>query len=101
MYMEYDDPYKYMISGYYGIELLDEYKDKQYLLKDIRTYINNYLEDNKIEGFDYESLNDEIDKNRSELDKFQDALILLNDMNAPMEPRILIRNRIDELKRNN
>ena len=99
--MEYDDPYKYMISGYYGIELLDEYKDKQYLLKDIRTYINNYLEDNKIEGFDYESLNDEIDKNRSELDKFQDALILLNDMNAPMEPSILIRNRIDELKRNN
>ena len=23
--MQFDDPYKYMMSGYYGIELLDEY----------------------------------------------------------------------------
>ena len=99
--MEFDDPYKYMISGYYGIELLDEYKDKQYLLKDIREYINNYLEDNRVPNFNYEQLNREIESKNSEIDKLQDALILLNDMNAPMEVSIIIRQKISDLKRNN
>lgn len=98
--MQFDDPYKYMISGYYGIELLDEYKDKLYLLKDIKKYINNYLEDNKIPGFDYDKLNRDIETNTSEIDKLQDALILLNDMNAPMEASIIIRQKISDLKKN-
>ena len=99
--MEFDDPYKYMISGYYGIELLDEYKDKQYLLKDIREYINNYLEDNRIPNVDYEAIKNEIERNNTDIDKLQDALLLLNDMNAPMEASITIRQKISELKRNN
>jgi len=98
--MEFDDPYKYMISGYYGIELLEEYKDRLYLLKDIKKYINNYLEDNRIDGFDYESLNREIEKNTSEIDKLQDALLLLNDINGPMEVSIIIRQKLDDLKKN-
>ena len=98
--MEFDDPYKYMISGYYGVETLDEYTDKLYLLKDIRKYIDNYLEENRIPGFDYEELNREIEKNTSEIDKLQDALILLNDMNAPMEASIIIRQKVNDLKTN-
>ena len=98
--MKIDDPYKYMISGYYGIELLDEYKDKLYLLKDIKNYINDYLEDNRIDGFDYDKLNREIEKNTTEIEKLQDALILLNSMNAPMEASIIIRQKIAELKKN-
>ena len=98
--MEFDDPYKYMMSGYYGIELLDEYKDKQYLMKNIREYISNYLEDNRIPGFDYEELNRLIEKNNSEIDKLQDALLLLNDMNGPMEVSIIIRQKISDLKKN-
>ncbi len=98
--MKIDDPYKYMISGYYGIELLDEYKDKLYLLKDIKNYINDYLEDNRIDGFDYDQLNREIEKNTTEIEKLQDALILLNSMNAPMEASIIIRQKIAELKKN-
>ena len=98
--MQFDDPYKYMISGYYGIELLDEYKDKLYLLKDVKKYINNYLEDNKIPDFDYDKLNRDIETNTSEIDKLQDALILLNDMNAPMEASIIIRQKISDLKKN-
>ena len=98
--MKIDDPYKYMISGYYGIELLDEYKDKLYLLKDIKNYINDYLEDNRIDGFDYDKLNREIEKNTNEIEKLQDALILLNSMNAPMEASIIIRQKIAELKKN-
>lgn len=99
--MEFDDPYKYMISGYYGIELLDEYKDKQYLLKRIRDYINGYLEENRVDNVDYEEIKREIEKNNTEIDKLQDALILLNDINAPMEASIIIRQKISELKRNN
>ena len=98
--MEFDDPYKYMISGYYGVDLLDEYTDKLYLLKDIRKHIDTYLEDNRVPGFDYEALNREIEKNNSEIDKLQDALLLLNDMNASMEVTILIKQKISELKKN-
>lgn len=99
--MEFDDPYKYMISGYFGVELLDEYKDKQYLLKDIREYIDAYLEDNRIPNVDYEAIKNEIERNNTDIDKLQDALLLLNDMNAPMEASITIRQKISELKRNN
>ena len=99
--MEFDDPYKYMISGYFGVELLDEYKDKQYLLKDIRKYIDAYLEDNRIPNVDYEAIKNEIERNNTDIDKLQDALLLLNDMNAPMEASITIRQKISELKRNN
>ena len=98
--MEFD-PYNYMISGYYGIELLDEYKDKQYLLKEVRNYINAYLEDNRIPDVDYEEINRKIEQNNTEIDKLQDALIVLNDIDAPMEASILIRQKISELKRNN
>ena len=99
--MEFDDPYKYMISGYFGVELLDEYKDKQYLLKDRRKYIDAYLEDNRIPNVDYEAIKNEIERNNTDIDKLQDALLLLNDMNAPMEASITIRQKISELKRNN
>ena len=98
--MDFDDSYKYMRSGYYGIELLDEYKNKQYLLKDVNNYIKLYLEDNRIDGFDYDQLDREIERNNSEIDKLQDALILLNDMNAPMEVSILIRQKLSDLKKN-
>ncbi|MCR4581480.1 MAG: hypothetical protein K5666_03105 [Bacilli bacterium] len=98
--MQFDDPYKYMMSGYYGIELLDEYKDKLYLLKDIRNYIDSYLEDNRVPDFDYEALNREIERNNSDLDKLQDALLLLKDMKGPMEAVLLIKQKVAELKKN-
>ena len=98
--MEFDDPYKYMMSGYYGVESLDEYTDKLYLLKDIKEYINNYLSDNKVPGVDYDEINKQIERNTSEIDKLQDALLLLNDMNAPMEVCIIIRQKISDLKKN-
>jgi len=98
--MQFDDPYKYMMSGYYGIELLDEYKDKLYLLKDIRNYIDSYLEDNRVPDFDYEVLNREIERNNSDLDKLQDALLLLKDMKGPMEAVLLIKQKVAELKKN-
>ena len=98
--MQFDDPYKYMISGYYGVELLDEYKNKLYLLKDIRKYIDAYLEDNRVSNFDYEALNREIETKNSDLDKLQDALLLLKDMKGPMEAVLIIKQRVAELKRN-
>ena len=98
--MQFDDPYKYMMSGYYGVELLDEYKNKLYLLKDIRKYIDAYLEDNRVSNFDYEALNREIETKNSDLDKLQDALLLLKDMKGPMEAVLIIKQRVAELKRN-
>lgn len=95
--MKFDDPYKYMISGYYGVESLDEYKNKAYLLKDIRDYINSYLERNRVNNFDYVAYEDYVDNNVSLLQKLEDALILLQDMNASMEVVILIKTKIKEM----
>ena len=96
--MPFDDPYKYMISGYYGIEALDEYVDKQYLLNKIKKHISSYLDNNRIEDFDYDKLNLDIENNVSLVDKLQDALILLNDIDGPMELRIIIKQKISDLK---
>ena len=98
--MQFDDPYKYMMSGYYGIELLDEYKDKLYLLDKVKKYITDYLEENRVPNFDYEALNRELETKNSDLDKLLDALILLKDMKGPMEAVLIIKQRVAELKKN-
>lgn len=95
--MKYDDDYKYMISGYYGIESLDEYERKLYILHDVKKHIDNYLKYNRVDGFDYEKLNEDI-KNNTPIDhKLADALILLNQINGPMDLVILIKRKIKEM----
>lgn len=97
--MKYDDPYKYMISGYYGIESLDEYDNKIYLLNDIRIYINDYLKDNRIADFNYEKLNEDIKNNTPLEHKLHDALLLLREMNGPTDVSITIMQKLAEMKR--
>lgn len=96
--MKYDDPYKYMISGYYGIESLDEYDNKIYLLNDIKIYINNYLKDNKVTGINYDELNEDIKNNTSLEHKLHDALLLLKDMQGYNAVSITIMQKLAEMK---
>lgn len=95
--MKYDDRIKYMIGGYLGIKELKDYERKIYVLKEIETYIKEYLKTNKVEGFDYYALASTIEKN-SLKEKLQDSLILLNEMNGPIDLILLIKLKVKELK---
>ena len=92
------DEIKYMISGYLGVETMDQYVKKVYLLKDMRDYIFEVVESNEIQGFDFEKLKDEL-RDTPRVEKLQDSLIILNAMNAPMDIILMIKPLVKELKR--
>ena len=45
--------FKYLVGGYYGVSLMDEYSVKEYVLQDIENYIRDFIEVNPIDNFDY------------------------------------------------
>lgn len=97
--MKFDDRIKYMISGYYGIKTLDSYPRKLFILKEIEEHIKDYLKKNKVEGYDYKKLAEEL-KNRSLKEKLQDSLILINEMNGPIDLTIIIKRMVKDLRMN-
>lgn len=86
--------YCYLVGGYYGICLMDNYPLKEYVLKDIEDYIKKFIEDNPIDNFDYKSDAESIKDNVSEKVKLQDALIVLNKVNASMDLVFLVKERL-------
>ena len=51
--MDLRDQFRYLVRGYYGVKLMDEYGLKEYVLKDIENYIKDFISDNPIKNFDY------------------------------------------------
>ena len=49
--MDLKAQFKYLVGGYYGITYMDDYPLKEYVLKDIENYIENFIEINPIENF--------------------------------------------------
>ena len=49
--MNIKDTFRYLVGAYYGIEEMDEYLTKEYILKDIENYIKDYLEENYDNSF--------------------------------------------------
>ena len=92
--MELEDTYRYLVGGYYGVELMDEYNLKEYVLKDIKEYIINFIEINPIDNFDYKKEAEIVKDNISEKVKLQDSLIVLNKINAPMDLIFLVKKRL-------
>ena len=86
--------FKYLVGGYYGVSLMDEYSVKEYVLQDIENYIRDFIEVNPIDNFDYikeaEYIKDKV-PNKS---KLQDSLLVLNKVNAPMDLIFLIKKRL-------
>lgn len=95
--MKYDDNFKYLVGGYYGIKTMDEYQSKLYVLKDVENYIRKYVETME-KDIDYKSIAEEIFENTSRREKLQDSLIVLNDIKGPIELVIMIKRKIKELK---
>lgn len=96
--MKLEDQYRCLIESYYGIEEMDEYDLKVYVLKDIEEYIKNFVEEYKMANFDYKKESEYIKDNVSIKTKLQSSLIVLNKMNGPMELILLIKKRLKNLK---
>lgn len=86
--------FRYLVGGYYGVSLMDNYPLKEYVLKDIENYIRNFIEVNPIDNFDYKNEAESIKDNVSEKVKLQDALIVLNKINASMDLVFLVKERL-------
>lgn len=97
MMMELEDRFRYLVGGYYGVSLMDSYSLKEYVLKDIEDYIRDFIDVNPIENFDYRKEADIIKEKVSERTKLQDALLVLNLINGPIDLVFLIKNRLKKL----
>lgn len=92
--MDLKDQFRYLVRGYYGVKLMDEYALKEYILKDIENYIKDFIEVNPIEGFDYLSEAEFIQDKVSNKNKLQDSLLVLNKVKAPMDLVLLVKQRL-------
>ena len=94
--MTIKDTYRYLIGGYFGVEEMDEYKTKEYILKEIREYIDAYLKNNKAD-FDVEAEYEDVNKNVPLETKLHDALLVLPKIDAPIDLILLVKDKIKEL----
>ena len=99
--MEIENVYRYLVGGYYGVSLMDEYPLKEFVLNDIEKYIREYIMENPIDDFDYEKEALMIKDSASDRVKLQDALLVLNRMKGSMDLVFLIKRRLKELEKNN
>ena len=91
------DEFKCLIGAYLGVQNMDEYDLKVYILKDIENYIKEFLETNKITNINYSEEKRKIDEELTLKTKLQDALIVLPKVKAPMELIFMIKLRIKKI----
>lgn len=97
--MEIENVFRYLVGGYYGVSLMDEYPLKEFVLNDIEKYIREYIMENPIDNFDYEKEALIIKDSVSDRVKLQDALLVLNRMKGSMDLVFLIKKRLKELEK--
>ena len=95
--MELENQYRYLVGGYYGVFLMDEYPLKEFILKDNEEYIKDFIEVNPIDNFDYKKEANIIKDTVSDRVKLQDALLVLNKMQGPMDLVLLIKKRLKDM----
>lgn len=96
--MSLEDQFKLLVGGYYGVSLIDEYGLKEYVLEDIKSYIKDFIEINPINDFNYKEEGVKLRKSLSTKTMLQDALIVVNKINGPIDLVFLIK---DKLKKYN
>ncbi len=93
--MTLEEIYRMYYGGYLGVSEMDEYSSKEYVLKDIEKLIKDHINTYHL-NLDFQSINDELEK----LDlvrKLQDALLVLNQIDGPLELKLLIMRKLKEL----
>ncbi len=96
--MTLEDEFKLLIGGYFGIIEMDEYKLKEFILKDIEEYIEKYVAQNPILNYDYKGETEKIKDQVSLKRKLQDSLLVLRKINGPLDLCLLIKKRLEEIK---
>ena len=91
------DEFKCLVGAYLGVQNMDEYDLKVYILKDIENYIKDFLETNNITDINYSEEKRKIDDELTLKTKLQDALIVLPKIKAPMELIFMIKLRIKKI----
>ena len=97
--MELEDQFRYLVGGYYGVNLMDEYPLKEYVLKDIENYIKDFVKANPIDNFNYLEEHMKVKDTFSEKRKLQDALLVLNIIKGPMDLVFLIKEKLKKYRR--
>ncbi len=92
--MEIENVFRYLVGGYCGVCLIDEYPLKEFVLKDIEVYIREFVNENPIDNFNYIDEANYIKDNISDKTKLQDSLLVLNKINGPMDLVFLIKKRL-------
>ena len=92
------DTYRYLVGAYYGISELDEYNIKEYILKEIQDYIDDFCKDNNLNKEDINREREDVKDNVSLKVKLQDALLVLPKINAPTELTLLVKERLKKIR---
>ena len=86
---------KMLYGAYLGISYMDNYKTKEYVLKEIDDEIKKYID--RFNMYYYEEVLAEA-KKQSIITDLQDSLIIVKRLDAPLELTLLIKEKIRELK---
>ena len=86
--------FRTLVGGYYGVCSMDEYPLKEYILQDIRREIQSFIETNPLDGFDFSKEEEAVKEKVTERVKLQDALLVLNQINGPMDLVFRIKKRL-------
>lgn len=87
--------YRMIISAYQGMQMMDEYDLKVYVLKNIDDYRKYYIKENNLK-LDF-TKEEELISERDKKSKLQDTLIVLNKINASMEVVHLVKERLNRI----
>ncbi len=92
--MELENQFRYLVGGYYGVELMDAYPLKEFILKDIENYIKDFIEINPIPDFSYKEEALKVKDTVTNKVKLQDALLVLNKIGGPMDLVFMIKKEL-------
>lgn len=92
---ELENEFRLLIGAYYGVQMMDGYDLKVYVLKDIQEEQKKFLREHPLSNFDIER-ESQIIQNGKLASKLQDALIVLNRIDASRELIHMIRTRLKE-----
>ena len=93
------DQFKYLVAGYYGMFLVDEYPLKEFVIKDIKDYIENFIQVNPIDNYDYKKEALLIKDETTDRVKLQDLLLVLHKIGADLEVELVVKEKLRGLGR--
>lgn len=91
--------FKTYVGAYYGVNSMDEYDLKVYVLKEIEQDIKDFILVNDLDKNECSLLAKEVEEKVPLKTKLQDSLLILYKMNASMELIFMIKNKLKKYNR--